>query len=234
MSPHNTVNDYASHHGQNAGMRAIARSTFLVAVLTLSGMLGVASAHEQFTPTEDPVAGARLFNSKGCVRCHAVNGVGGSVAPDLGRIARPRSFYTPAAALWNHLPQMAPQMRSSPGERPYVTPNEMSDLIAFFYGPRTSGEKLPGEPGDARRGGQLVMNKGCLACHSLEPPGGKTAGSLSRLKGVDSPWTIISSVWNHGFLMQSMTAGTGAWPRLTSDEMADLVAYLRIHGYAGR
>ena len=214
-------------------VRPIAGSTLLVAVLTLSSGLCVASADELFTPTEDSVAGARLFVSKGCARCHAVNGVGGSAAPDLGRIARPRSFYTLAAALWNHLPQMAPQMRSSPSEKPYMTPNEMSDLIAFLYGPRTSGEKLPGEPGDTRRGGQLVRNKGCLACHSLEPPGGKSAGSLSRLKGVDSPWTIISSMWNHGFLMESMTAGTGAWPRLTSDEMVDLVAYLRIHGYAG-
>ena len=152
-------------------MRAIARSTFLIAVLTLSGMLRVTSADELFTPTENPVAGARLFNSRGCVRCHAVNGVGGSAAPDLGRIARPRSFYTPAAALWNHLPQMAPQMRSTPGDRPYMTPTEMSDLIAFLYGPRTSGEKLPGEPGDARRDGQVVTNKGCLACKlfDMEP-----------------------------------------------------------------
>jgi mono/diheme cytochrome c family protein len=213
-------------------VRAIAESTFVVAVLTLSCVLGVGSADELFTPTEDPVAGARLFNAKGCVRCHAVNGVGGSAAPDLGRMARPRSFYDLPAALWNHLPQMAPRLRSLPGEKPYLTPNEMSDLIAFLHGPRPSDEKLPGQPGDPRRGGQLVADKGCLGCHSLLPPGGKTAGSLSRLKGVNSPWTIISSMWNHGFLMESMTAGTGAWPRLTSAEMADLVTFLRVHGYA--
>jgi mono/diheme cytochrome c family protein len=215
-------------------MRAGAGSTCLVAAVMLFWMLGVVSADELFTPTEDPVAGARLFTSKGCVRCHAINGVGGREAPDLGRIARPRSFYAIAAAMWDHLPQMAPRLRSSPVEKPYMTPNEMSDLIAFLYGPRTFSEKLPGKPGDPRRGERLIADKGCLNCHSLEPPRGKAAESLHRLKGVDSPWTIISAMWNHGFLMESMTdRSTGAWPRLTSDEMADLVAFLRAHGYAG-
>jgi mono/diheme cytochrome c family protein len=122
-------------------VRAIAESTFVVVALTLSCVLGVAPADELFTPTEDPGAGARLFNSKGCVHCHAINnGAGGSAAPDLGRMARPRSFYDLPAALWNHLPQMAPRLRSLPGEKPYLTPNEMSDLIAFLHGSRTSGE----------------------------------------------------------------------------------------------
>jgi cytochrome c len=116
-----------------------------------------------------------------------------------------------------------------------MTPNEMSDLIAFLYGPRTFGERLPGKPGDPRRGERLIADKGCLNCHSLEPPRGPAAESLSRLKGVDSPWTIISTMWNHGFLMESMTdRSKGAWPRLTSDEMSDLVAFLRAHGYAGQ
>jgi len=37
--------------------------------------------------TQDPLAGSRVFGSKGCSQCHAVNGVGGKIAADLGRIA---------------------------------------------------------------------------------------------------------------------------------------------------
>ena len=208
----------------------------VVVAVALSFTSGVTSADQAFTPTEDPVSGAGLFQTKGCVRCHAVNGVGGTGGPDLGQTARPSSFYDVAAAMWNHLPQMAARAWSappSPTEKPYMTPNEMSDLIAFLYMPGTVGERLPGMPGDPRRGERLVGDKGCLVCHSLEaPPRGKVGGNLSWLKGLDSPWTIIAKMWNHGFLMAAtIEGGSTAWPRLTSREMADLVAFLRAHGY---
>jgi len=219
-------------------MRLVAGITVLVVAVALSWTPGVASADELFTPTEDPVAGARLFQTKGCVRCHAIDGVGGIDGPDLGRVPRPGSLYDLAAAMWNHLPQMAARRGSLPPsvtEKPYMTPNEMSDLIAFLYRPRAFAERLPGEPGDPRNGEYLVADKGCLGCHSLEaPPHGKVGGSLSGLKGLDSPWTIIAKMWNHGFLMVATIEGSNVWPRVTSREMADLVAFLRAHGLAGR
>jgi cytochrome c2 len=216
-------------------MRVVAGIAVLI--VTMSSMSGVVAADDLFTPTEDPVSGARLFQTKGCMRCHAINGVGGTEGPDLGQTTRRPSFYDLAAAMWNHLPQMATRLWSSPSsatEKPYMTPNEMSDLVAFLYKPGAVGEKLLGEPGDSRRGERLVADKGCLDCHSLEtPPRGKVGGSLSRLTGLDSPWTIIAKMWNHGFLMVATIEGSGkAWPRLTPRETADLVAFLRTHGYA--
>jgi mono/diheme cytochrome c family protein len=220
--------------GGASGAHTTGRSRLLVGVVaTFFWAFGAASAQELFTPTQDPVVGARLFEVKGCVQCHAIKGVGGKDGPDLGRLEQARSFYDLAAAMWNHLPQMAQRIRASDAVRPYLTPNEMSDLIAFLYGPRSFDE--PGEAGDPRRGQQLVADKGCLNCHSLAPPRGKTAGTLSWLKGVDSPWTVMAMMWNHSFLMAVMTEDQKtAWPRLSSGEMADLVAFLRAHAYGNR
>jgi cytochrome c len=39
--------------------------------------------HELVTRTPDAAAGRDLFVVKGCVMCHAVNGVGGKAAPAL-------------------------------------------------------------------------------------------------------------------------------------------------------
>ena len=69
-----------------------------------------ALAQPLFSPSQDPFAGARVFDAKGCIKCHAIGGTGGKVGPDLARMARPRSFYDLAAALWNHAPKMAARM----------------------------------------------------------------------------------------------------------------------------
>jgi mono/diheme cytochrome c family protein len=128
-------------------------------------------------------------------------------------------------------------------DRPYLTPYEMSELLAFLYAPNAStppggaegGRRIVGEPGDPQRGRQLVMDKECRACHSLSGTGGQSAGSLDQLKrSLDSPWIVIAAMWNHAFLMEVKTRSEGrAWPRLSSAEMADLVAFLQA-GHPGR
>jgi mono/diheme cytochrome c family protein len=208
---------------------------WVVVAVTCLWAPGSASAQERFTPTRDPVAGARLFERKGCVECHAIKGVGGKEGPDLGHLERARSFYELTAAMWNHVPQMARRIRASLAERPYLTPDEMSDVIAFLHGPASFDEHALAGTGDAGRGQHVLAAKGCLDCHSLSPPGGKVAKSLSSLRGIDSPWTVMALMWNHAFLMEATAEHQqAAWPRLSADEMADLVAFLRAHGYGGR
>ena len=212
--------------------------SMLVVVASLCvGTLGVAFGQVLFNPPRDPVAGARLFETKGCVGCHAMNGVGGGDGPDLGRTARPRSFYDLAAAMWNHLPHMSRRIWASGADRPYLSPYEMSDLIAFLYAPNAlgppgaveGGERFFVESGDPQRGEQLVTAKGCLACHALPggEGGGKIARSFDRLKGSETPWIVLAAMWNHSFLMALNTESQRrAWPRLTSEETADLLAFL--------
>ena len=95
-----------------------------------------------------------------------MNGVGGKNGPDLSRVARPRSFYDLAAAMWNHLPHMSGRIWASGADRPYLTPYEMSDLIAFLYTPNAfsrpgavdGGERFFSESGNPQRGGQLFTS----------------------------------------------------------------------------
>ena len=62
-------------------------------------------------PAQNATAGARVFGAKGCAGCHAINGIGGGVGPDLAGTAERNSFYDLASAMWNHLSRMAAVMR---------------------------------------------------------------------------------------------------------------------------
>jgi mono/diheme cytochrome c family protein len=219
----------------------VTRSLVLAAVFACVWTGGTAAAQSPLFPTLDPIAGARLFEAKGCGRCHAIGGVGAGGGPDLGHVERARSLYDLAAALWNHVPQMSSRIWGSTAAAAYVTPDEVSDLMAFLSSPtsvttRESLERALGvldAPGDPRHGRQLVTEKGCLGCHSLSRPGGKVAGRLDDLKGPDSPWSVVAAMWNHAFLMYAESqAGGRPWPSLSAIEMADLVAFLRLHAYS--
>lgn len=58
--------------------------TALVASATLMSLSAIALAADRYVlPLTDPDKGRELFINKGCVVCHAVNGVGGTIAPAL-------------------------------------------------------------------------------------------------------------------------------------------------------
>ena len=48
---------------------------------------------------QNATAGARVFGAKGCAGCHAINGIGGDVGPDLAGTAERKSFYDLASAM---------------------------------------------------------------------------------------------------------------------------------------
>ncbi|MBM2805211.1 MAG: hypothetical protein HW419_3104, partial [Deltaproteobacteria bacterium] len=103
------------------------KATKKMAILTLGTIIvlffAAANYAQQYSgSSQDPLVGSRVFGSKGCSQCHAVNGVGGKLATDLGRIAKPRTFYDLASAMWNHLPEMAAQMRKLNKPPPQLSP----------------------------------------------------------------------------------------------------------------
>jgi mono/diheme cytochrome c family protein len=197
--------------------------TVLVAALLLAGAAATAAAQPLFGPAQDPVAGSQVFGDKGCVKCHAVNGVGGKVGPDLGRPPRPRSFFDLAAAMWNHLPRMAERMRALGVARPRLDSREAGDLIAFLF---TLDYFDP--PGNPQVGRRLFHQKKCVVCHQVGDVGGVVGPSLDHLKQYGSPIFVAAAMWNHGPAMTETMRARGIERPLFKDaELLDLIAYIK-------
>lgn len=86
-------------------------------------------------PMMDPANGRKLFVDKGCVACHAINGVGGHDAPALDAHAM-KGLMNPfdfAAKMWNHAPAMIAAQEGAFGEQVYFTGDELADIVAFIH-----------------------------------------------------------------------------------------------------
>jgi mono/diheme cytochrome c family protein len=190
-------------------------------IMLLAGAATV-TAEPLFSPTQDPLAGSRVFGAKGCARCHAVGGVGATVGPDLGRVARPRTFYDLGAALWNHAGGMAQRMRQLGIARPTLDATEMGDLIAFLFTVDYFDAR-----GDAVAGGKVFADKRCIACHQVGGTGGVVGPSLDADRVYESPIALAAAMWNHGPQMaEAMRARGIARPVFKGSELRDLIAFV--------
>jgi cytochrome c len=83
--------------------------------------------------TTDLLQGQAALVTKGCLKCHALNGEGARVAADLGQ--RRPEYADPAAwgaAVWTHTPRMAEMARQRGILYPRFDGNEMANLVAFL------------------------------------------------------------------------------------------------------
>lgn len=86
-------------------------------------------------PRMDPVEGKMLFASKGCVVCHAVNGVGGTDAPaidasTMSPLMSPFDFF---AKMWDHSQGMIAMQQMELGGQVTFTGQEIANIIAFLH-----------------------------------------------------------------------------------------------------
>ena len=200
-----------------------ARATPFVLAAAMSTFASAAAGQGLFAQGQDPLAGSRVFGQKGCAGCHAVKGRGaGTIGPDLGRVARPRSFHDLSAALWNHLPAMASAMRKQATPRPELTATEAANLIAFLY-----TLDYFDRPGEGARGQRLFTAKQCVVCHQRDGVGGVVGPNLDYLRGVAAPIDLATAMWNHGPAMAGVMTVRGVpRPTFTGQELRDLVAFL--------
>lgn len=208
-------------------MRSGSRWLLLLGAAAMAGVATLAPAEERTGP--DPVEGSRLFVRKGCVACHAVDGEGGKVGPDLGRVSTGRSLLGIAAVMWNHSPRMTEWIKQMKVARPQLKPEEMANLFAFLN--YTGYFDAPGDP---KRGAELFRDRSCARCHAVGGAGGTVGPGLDRFKRYVSPIVLAGAMWNHGPRMQAVMRQAGIpRPQLTGEDIAHLLAYIRVAGRGG-
>ncbi len=172
----------------------------------------------------DSRRGEQLFNSLNCVQCHSVNGRGGMIAPDLGKVVD-RDF-TPAsltATLWNHAPKMWAVMKDRDISAGNLNPQAAADLLAYFYSARFFEH-----PGDAGRGIRLFSEKHCADCHGIKTAKIPEAKPVSEWQSVNQPIALVDAMWNHAAQMKEQFAKRKwSWPEMTSQDLTDILVYLR-------
>jgi mono/diheme cytochrome c family protein len=172
----------------------------------------------------DSERGARLFETLSCVQCHSINGKGGTLAPDLGRqIDRNFTPASLAATMWNHAPGMWAAMRDRKIQPGDLNDQGAADLFAYFYSARFF-EK----PGDAGRGKRLFESKHCADCHGIDAAKLPQAKPVAQWEATAQPIALASAMWNHAAAMRAEFASRKlAWPELTSQDLVDMLVYLR-------
>jgi cytochrome c2 len=176
----------------------------------------------------DPSAGQRVFNEKGCVRCHSVDGTGGQTAPELSKIAAGLDSNAWTGAMLNHAGSMIGPITRTLGQWPQFTGHEMNDLIAYVSlsvpHPATNAAEIPGK---AERG-WVVFQSRCIQCHSVRGQGGSVGPELGPERDFPLATGQFASVlWNHAPAMLRQASENGIPPPvLQGNEIADLRTFL--------
>ncbi|UCE08236.1 MAG: cytochrome c, partial [bacterium] len=171
----------------------------------------------------NPKIGKQVFAQKSCIQCHAVNGEGGDLAPDLAEVELKKSVTEIAGILWNHGADMWVRMEKEGVSPPQFNAKEMADLIAYLYFIAFTDRN-----GDIERGKEVFKKKGCASCHSASEKEELVGPDLSQSKKLTSPITLVQIMWNHAPIMKTrMLEKDLLWPEFKHHEMSDLYSYLQ-------
>jgi cytochrome c len=158
----------------------------------------------------------KALMERACGKCHVPG------KSDLTRWAMYTNPILWAQMMWNHSGQMEREMKAKGIPHVEFEGNQMIDLIAYIRSLGHGSEKVYLSPGDPKSGERLFTQKGCIQCHVP-----RSEYDLSGKK--DFPRTLgqlAGMMWNHSEEMRREMERRGiSFPTLSSQEMADLVAY---------
>ncbi len=132
--------------------------------------------------------GRRLFDTHGCRGCHKLDGVGGTIGPDLSREGSTRRDPE-----WLEKHFLNPQSVSPSSAMPnfHFTPQQAKDLT--FYMLSLTGEEMGSYytaksiiP-SATYGRELFAEKNCITCHAIGGAGGRVGPDLLGVTQRHSP-----------------------------------------------
>lgn len=179
----------------------------------------------------DAERGKALFQILNCIVCHSVSGVGGSMAPDLGR-DRSRGFspYDMATLMWNHAPAMWGAMAKQGVPQPVLDEQQAADLFVFLY-----AASYFEAPGDSKRGSQLFIARRCGQCHGIKSPVRAGIRPVAEWESLWDPIALAQRMWIHSNDMASaLDRSRVPYPLFTAQELTDLLAWLRKSRQEGR
>jgi cytochrome c2 len=154
-------------------------------------------------PLPDPSEGKPWFDAN-CRQCHR-----GTIS--LTRRLANKTYLEIAAGMWNHLPRMLTV--------PIPSAGEMRKVVAYVRELQYMGPN-----GSVARGREVFEKKSCAACHNEAQTG---ASKMARGEKVHTPFSMVSLGWVHGrYLQPAANRGGARWPRLTAEDIADLIAYM--------
>lgn len=86
-------------------------------------------------PEMNPEKGRALFADKGCIACHAVNGVGGEDASPLDAHSMDAAMnpFEFSAKMWTMAPFMIEAQEEAFGEQILFSGEELANIIAFLH-----------------------------------------------------------------------------------------------------
>jgi cytochrome c2 len=202
-------------------------SPSIVLVLSLVSTSVAAAAGPLPIIGGDPVRGRDAFVESGCLACHAVNGAGGTIGPDLAVALVGKGMLSISAAMLSHFPQMLAARADAQGPSlPTLAPTELDDIIAYLF-----AINFVEEPGSVQRGRQVFNEAGCASCHGPNAHGPRAARTLGRASIDASAIAIAQSMWNHGARMWRQAEASGIPRRqFKPGEFVDLLAFLGAHG----
>ncbi len=99
--------------------------------------------------------------------------------------------------------------------------------VAAGSGPAPAGLVLPKT--DSKRGRELYVNKGCVACHSINGVGGADAAPLdaATMDPAMNPFEFFARMWLGTKPMIAMQEDRmGQQVELTAQELGDIVAFI--------
>jgi mono/diheme cytochrome c family protein len=190
----------------------------------VTGLTVAALARDTGITSADAVRGERLFTSQSCIRCHSINGKGGTTGPDLGkRIGRDYTPATLAAVMWNHAPAMWTAMQREKLAVKPLGPQEAADLFAYFYSVRFFDR-----PADAARGRRVFEEKRCAQCHVGSAANAGGALPVTQWQSLGHSIELAAAMWAHSANMrQAFAARRISWPELTGQDVSDILIYAR-------
>ena len=120
----------------------------MFAAVLMSATLTAASAADRYVlPLADPDIGRNLFVNKGCIVCHQVNGVGGTVAPPLDASAKFNEIdpYDLMARMWEGADAMLLLQAMELGYHIEFTAEEIAHIDRFLNDPEAQKRLKPSD-----------------------------------------------------------------------------------------